>query len=280
MTRNKDQQTFWADTVGAIWVRRTPDIDATFAPVLEAVLDAAALQTGEAVLDIGCGAGSSTLAAAQVVGSEGRACGLDISEPLLEAAQKRITDIENIAFIQGDAQVYSSDQARFDCMISRFGVMFFEDPHAAFRNIADCLTPDGRIAFATWGSIAQNPFFTLPAGLSKSYFGPMPKSDPDAPGPFAMREADKGIAMLGDAGFKEAAVTVQQMALTPKGTSLDVAEMLCEIGPAKSAFEHHQADADQRAAFVKILADALEGYATPKGIEIPAEINIFTARRG
>ncbi len=279
MQPNQDQQEFWADTVGAIWVRRTGDIDAIFAPVLQAVLEAAQLGRDQAVLDVGCGAGTSSFEAAALVGPRGTVCGVDISEPFLNAARHDPRKGDGVSFILADAQTHAFAPAQFDRLISRFGVMFFEDSVAAFQNMARSLKSGGRMAFATWGTIEKNPFFTLPARLSATEIGPMPKSDPDAPGPFALRDTAKTLDILRDAGLAEATVDVCQIMLTPRGTAQDVAEMLCEIGPAKNALEDYQTGPAQRAAFVETLAAALRVYQTEKGLEIPAEINIFTASK-
>jgi SAM-dependent methyltransferase len=277
-TSNAEQRRFWSEDVGDIWVAQAGAVDAIFAPVLSRVLAQAGLRDGDHVLDIGCGAGSSTFEAATQVGAGGTAFGLDISEPLLAAAQADARGAQNTTFILGDAQSYALPEGRFDSMISRFGVMFFADTTAAFRNIAGALKPGGRISFATWGAIAANPFFTLPAAVSKAHFGPLPKSDPDGPGPFALRDVDRVLEILTAAGFAEGAADPQQMLLTPDGTAQDMAEMMCEIGPAKGALSEYKADAPARAALIAKLVQALEVYATPQGLRIPAEINFFTAR--
>lgn len=275
---NEDQREFWSDTVGDIWVNQARAVDAIFAPILARLLADADLKTGEKLLDIGCGAGTSTFEAAQRVGPQGVACGVDISEQLLSAAQRDARGGANTFFVLADAQTHALPKGEFDCMISRFGVMFFADPKAAFRNIACALRPGGRLSFATWGAIPENPFFTLPAAVSKAHFGPLPKSDPDAPGPFSMRDVDSTEAMLTAAGLTQVHANAQRIALTPQGTAKDLADMMCEIGPAKSALTEYGADAPARAALIDKIVEALEVFATPQGLRIPAEINFFTAQ--
>lgn len=276
---NADQRQFWSEDVGDIWVAQARAVDAIFAPVLARVLDQAGLQGGDKVLDIGCGAGTSTFEAAARVGESGGACGLDISQPLLNAAQSDARAAAQTTFILGDAQTYDLAPHSFERMISRFGVMFFADTGAAFRNIARALKPQGRISFATWGSIPENPFFTLPAAVSKAHFGPLPKSDPDGPGPFALRDIAGVLEMLQGAGFSNTAGEACTMLLTPAGDARALAEMMCEIGPAKGALSEYRADAPARAALIDKLVQALAVYETPEGLRIPAEINVFTANK-
>lgn len=277
VTTNADQRQFWSEDVGDIWVQQARSLDAIFAPILARVLEQSDLRSGQKVLDIGCGAGTSTFEAAARVGVSGSACGLDISEPLLAAATGDQRASAQSTFILGDAQTYDLPERNFDCMISRFGVMFFADTADAFRNIARALKPQGRLSFATWGSIPENPFFTLPAAISKAHFGPLPKSDPDGPGPFALRNVDGVLEMLTAAGLNNATGEARKMLLTPQGSSGELAEMMCEIGPAKGALSAYQADAPARAALIDKLVSGLEIYETPKGLRIPAEINFFTA---
>ncbi len=279
MTANTDQRAFWSDTVGDIWVTHSQAVDAIFAPVLDSVLAHANIHQGARVLDIGCGAGGSTFAVAALVDAHGAVDGIDISAPLLAAARADSRMAPNVHFILADAQTQAFDPDAYDLVLSRFGMMFFDDPVTAFTNMAGSLASGGKMVFATWGSIAQNPFFTLPAALSKAHFGPMPKTDPDAPGPFSMRDTDKVLGILAAAGLEQGAAEVAQMALTPHGTAQDLAALMCEIGPAKSAMAAYNADGPARTAFVAKLAAELKTYETPAGLRVPAEINIFTARK-
>lgn len=277
--QNAEQQEFWTDAAGPTWVAQMDAMDAALAPLLEGVLDRAALAPGEHVLDIGCGAGTSTISAAEQIGDAGHILGVDISATLMAVAAERAQGRSNIEFQVSDAQTHEFDKAGFDCLISRLGVMFFDDPVAAFVNIAKALRPEGRMIFASWGAIPDNPYFTLPAQVAKSMLGAVPKSDPDAPGPFAFRAPERVEAILQASGFEQIRVEEVPFVLTANGSAEDVAALMCEIGPAQRALQHYEADGETRSRLIAVLADALKAFETGDGIRIPALINFTSARK-
>ena len=185
---NSDQEEFWTRNAGPTWVAQEHDLDQLLSPVLDLVLENADLLQGHKVLDIGCGTGQSTLRAGAEVGHTGHVLGADISSTMMARAAQRAADLPQVGFALADAEVYPFAPAQFDRTISRFGVMFFTDTTAAFRNIARAMKPGGKISFATWGQTQANPWFTLPASIAKAELGAPPKTDPDAPGPFALRD--------------------------------------------------------------------------------------------
>jgi SAM-dependent methyltransferase len=278
MSAPRDQRDFWTNQVGQIWVDERAAMDAILAPVLDRTLARARLSAGQTVLDIGCGAGTSTLAVARMVGDQGHVEGLDISATLLSSAAARAKGRKNISFTQADAETHVFVPTTFDTIVSRFGVMFFENSEAAFRNIVTALKPQGRISFAAWGGIEDNPFFTLPAQTARKLLGPTPRSDPDAPGPFALRDPVQ-IERI----FKAADLTGQVEVVTENliwhAGAKALAHTLCRIGPAQSALSHHGADAATQEALIAALVRDLAPYDTGAGIVIPARINYATARK-
>lgn len=278
MSGNDDQRVFWSDTVGQIWIDQRAATDALFSAVLDGLLTRAQLETGHSVLDIGCGAGTSTFAAADIVGNTGHVTGIDISAPLLSAAHAGALARTNVGLLEADAQDHFFAQDSADVIISRFGVMFFDDTAAAFRNIATALRREGRMCFATWGAIAENPFFTLPAQVARDLLGQMPRPDPDGPGPFSLRDPERVKTVLANAGL-EGEVEVVTMTLPFDGDAQTMAQSMCFIGPAKNALTHFKADATARAQLKDALTDALAQYATPDGLRIPAQINYIFARK-
>jgi ubiquinone/menaquinone biosynthesis C-methylase UbiE len=277
MSVNQDQQDFWSSTAGENWIKYQRDMDTLLAPVLQLVLDQAVLQLGEAVLDIGCGAGTSTAQAAQLVGKNGSCTGADISDTLLGHAA-RVLDAPNTTWLLADAQTHAFAPETFDVMISRFGVMFFADTVAAFANIKAALKPQGRIVMAAWGPAPDNPWFMLPAKAAKAQLGAMPKSDRSLPGPFAFENADHVLEMLGQAGFHDAAHSNHSVGLTATNGAQGAAALCCEIGSARAALNHFNGTQSDQDAIEETLTSFFKSLEINGDLKIPASIHIFTAR--
>jgi len=248
-------------------------------PVLDGLFTRADLQPGEHVLDIGCGTGASTLQAAQRVGREGFVLGADISPTMLTHAKTRSKGMENVAFTVADAAEHAFDPQGFDLLISRFGVMFFADPVAAFSNMLNGLKPGAYVTFAAWGQIPRNPWFTMAAQAAKAELGAPPAVDPDEPGPFAFRDVERVTDILARAGFSEIACEVADVKLTPPGTVAEVANMASSVGPAARTVEFFQGSEADAAAIARRVATAFGAFETAEGVQVPAEINFFRARR-
>ncbi|MGB7244128.1 MAG: methyltransferase domain-containing protein [Sulfitobacter sp.] len=277
VSTNDDQRTFWTADAGPKWVRCQDAMDQLLQPVLDGVFERANLKPAKSVLDIGSGTGTSTLQAADKVGPAGHATGADISQTMTEHAQSRAKNMPCVTFTLQDVAHHSFDAHSFDAVISRFGVMFFADPVAAFANIKTAMAPGASLTFAAWGQIEKNPYFTTPASIARSVIGAPPKVDPDDPGPFAFRDPDRVIRILQDAGLKNIHCDTQTVLLTPVGPPDTVADLFCEIGPAARALNYFDATADQRSDLTRALAKALKELETQNGILIPAEINFVTA---
>jgi len=273
---NSDQVEFWSSTAGPKWALQQASLDSLMQPVLDGVLTRALLEPGQRVLDVGCGAGASSLAAADLVTEQGAVLGVDVSPPLLKLARERAAALPHVGFELGDAAELTLDPP-FDRLISRFGVMFFADPVAGFAHMAKQLTPGARLSFAAWGQIPDNPFFTLPARAARETLGAMPKSDPDAPGPFAFRDPERVLNILQNAGWTEVSCDVVDLDLTPAGGPDDLAEQMCDIGPAGGAITHFEASSAQITALKQTIADALQPYVKGGSLRLPAQINFVTA---
>ena len=278
MSDNTDQRDFWTDEAGPIWVDQRDAIDALFSPVLERTLEQAGLRSGHSVLDIGCGAGTSTLAVAERIGKTGHVTGIDISTTLLQDAHRRALGKTNVAFLDVDAQFHPFVPQSADAIVSRFGVMFFSDSKAAFENMGTALRNEGIISFACWAAISENPFFTLPAQVARQVLGPVPKSDPDGPGPFAFRDPEYVGDLITSAGLQTQVETLPEALIWTK-PARELARTLCLIGPAQMALQHHGADAAMRETLLDALTEALCVYESDAGFAIPALINYVTARK-
>ena len=276
MTDNTDQAAFWGGAAGDKWVAQQALLDQQMLPVLEGVLQRAGLTEGQQVLDVGCGTGQSTLAAARIVGPQGHVLGADISPPMLGLARKRGEGTAQMSLDCVDVAEHPFEAARFDAVVSRFGVMFFADPVAAFANIARAMKPGAQITFASWGQIERNPWFTLPARIAKEEIGAPPKTDPDAPGPFAFRDIAKVEGILRAAGLREVKGVAQNLRFTLPGGARDFAALSNRIGPAERTMTYFQSDAETRQRLVARLTAA---FGALPDEAVPAEINFFTARR-
>lgn len=276
MTDRPTQREYWNSQVGEEWVRHADAIDAMLAELTRATFEALALKAGERALDIGCGSGATTLMAADRVGPSGQAVGLDISQPLLNLARRRAKGRENVSFIEADAGAGAIAGAPFDAAFSRFGVMFFDDPVAAFANIRSALTPKGRLAFACWRPFAENHWTMLPlTSLTPMLKAPLPPPDPDAPGPFALADAAKIDRILSASGWRDISVTPWDGLAVIGADADEAAAFLLKIGPCARAINEQGLDAAEAR---RRLVDFLTRRQSARGVALPAACWIVRAQ--
>ena len=201
---NTDQADYWNAAEARHWIEHDERYDRMLRPFTDHLLEAAGIRCGDTVLDIGCGCGHTTRAAARRA-NPGDVLGVDLSGPMLERARQvaRNAGVDNVRFEQADAQMHAFAGQAFDAAISRFGVMFFDDPMAAFSNLGSALRGAGRITFVCWRTLLENEFIAVPAGAALQHV-PLPDlGDPSAPGPFSLADADRIRTVLGDGGFSD-----------------------------------------------------------------------------
>jgi SAM-dependent methyltransferase len=201
MTGNQAQIDYWNGPTGERWAKYQSEMDRNLADSADAVLRLANARPGERVLDIGCGAGVTSLMLAEAVGASGQVTGVDVSQPMLALARSR-TRARNIEFIEADAALYPF-RPEFDLIFSRFGVMFFADPIAAFANIRKGAERGARLAFICWRAVKENEWASLPYSVAKPLLPEQPLADPSAPGPFAFADAGRLRTILETAGFSD-----------------------------------------------------------------------------
>lgn len=266
------------NAMAAPWLRVEAETDAAHAPVLDGIMARAALAPGMRVLDIGPGGGVSLLRAAEAVGPGGQVTGIEIAPPFAERAAARVPG--HVSVEVGDAQTHPLPEAGFDAAISLFGVMFFADSVAAFRNIRAAMTPGAALVFGCWGPPKANPWFAMPAAVGASVFGPGPAPDPSAPGPMRFADADALAAMLRDAGWRPE-VEVVDLHLTPMGGPEDVAELMMTLGAASSRMREAKEEGTLTDAKVEaVRAGLLKGFAAmvrDGAVRVPARINFVRA---
>ncbi|MDN2566578.1 methyltransferase domain-containing protein [Aquibium sp. A9E412] len=278
-TPNAAQAEFWNAQPGRNWVAHQDDLDALHAAVTELLLEAAAPRPGESVLDVGCGAGASSFAVAEAVGPNGRVHGIDISAPLLARAEARQAAgaAGDVAFTLADAQVHPFEAGGYDLVVSRFGLMFFADPPAAFANIRKGLRAGGRIVFVAWAGPQHNPWFAAPQAHAEARLGPAAPSAPEAPGPMAFRDAERVCAILAAAGFAAPQGRAVDIALHHPGGLEAVMGIVPHVGPIARMLREKDGTQDDRAAILAAIAEDFARYRTPDGIRIPARVHLFTA---
>jgi len=269
---NAAQAEYWNSDESRHWVDHQDRYDRMLLPFATALLEAAALTPTDRVLDVGCGTGPTTLDAARIT-SSGRARGVDISVPMIEAARARAegAGVPNATFDVLDAQVapFPPDS---DALISRFGVMFFDDPVAAFANLRRALAPAGRLCFVCWQDLFANEWMAVP-GMAAAQHVPTPEPAPDdAPGPFSFGNADRVRDVLGSAGYTD--VTVEpfetSMLLAGGGSLEDAVVFLRSTGMARALFARASADEIERA--LGAVGDALEPFLTNDGVRLGAAV--------
>lgn len=275
------QLEFWNGAPGQAWVELQPDLDALHAGVTELLIEAAELTPGERVLDVGCGAGALTFAAAHEVSPGGHVTGLDISEPLLREARALAerAELSNVDFMHGDAETRTFTPDGYHAVLSRFGMMFFEDTTAGLRNVLHALKKDGRIAFAAWAGIDENPWFDVPARAAEERLGPAGPAQADAPGPLRFADVKRVEKMLVEAGFQDVSGDAFKVDLHHPGGLDAVRRVAARIGPvARHLRDKGGTDAD-REAIVEDVVERFRRYETGDGVRIPAKITLFRGRR-
>ena len=276
MAANEAMVELWNTRSGQTWVKFQDQLDRQIVELGLATMDALALKTGERVLDIGCGCGQTSVQLAERVGAAGSVVGVDVSQPMLEVAKARPVPAGagSASFREADAQTADLGQGVFDAAFSRFGVMFFDDPVAAFANIRSAMKPGGRLAFLCWRTPPENPLMTAPMKAAGHLLPPSPPADPLAPGPFAFASADRVRAILGDAGWTDATATPLDK-LSGAQPFEDALELAASIGPLRMALYEHPG---LREAVMQVLPGALAPYLKDGVVRIPTATWIVTAR--
>jgi SAM-dependent methyltransferase len=274
---NESQRERWNSEEARHWVTAQERYDGQLQPFGDAVIDAAAIEPTDRVLDIGCGCGATTIAVAAVAAA---ALGADLSEPMLARARQRSGDmgVDNVEFVVADAQTQAFGPAAFDVAISRFGVMFFDDPARAFANIAAALRPGGRLAFVCWRDLAENEWLITP-GLAAAAHLPLPNTGADGPGMFSLADPGGVTTLLEDTGFDDVKLTSLdiQMLVAGGGTVDETAEYLLATGIGKAMFDG--ADPAAAAAALDAVKTALGEHHDGEGVRLGAAAWIVTARR-
>ena len=271
----------FVEKAGEAWVRMQDRTDTLIDPLGRVAIERLGVVAGERILDVGCGCGQTLLQLAALAGPTGQVLGVDISPPMLARARERAAGRPTIALALGDAQAYTFAPGAFDAVYSRFGVMFFDDPRAAFSNLRAAARPDGRLSFVCWQDLAKNPWAARPLEAVMRLLPDAAMPDmlrEGRPGPFFMSDPARVRAILGDAGWKNVSLDPVEMPLHLGGaTTLDEAvEYSLQIGPAARAM----ADAPEtlKPSLEAALRAALAPFAGARGVFMDGAAFVVSAR--
>ena len=265
-TSSPDWPQRWEGIEGTHWVVEAERYDRMAAAFGETLLDAIALEPGEQVLDVGCGNGAITIEAARRARPGGRAVGVDLSTAMLAVARERAVaaNADEAEFVHANAQEYEFSASAFDVVVSRFGVMFFDDPNAAFANLARALRPGGRLGFVAWQGLERSEWI-LVAGIAVAPFIGLPQGiGPDEPGPFALGDPDRVRGILEGAGFSDVSLDDVTHSMRIGDDVEDAVAFLRSI-PIVSELAAG-APPDKEAAALDAVRNALTPYEGPDGV--------------
>ena len=278
---NETMKETWERESGPGWVRREARYDGMLAPWAALLDEAAAVAPGERALDVGCGFGTTALDAAARTGPEGAVLGVDLSTAMVERARERAAaaGLGHARFAVADAQT-DDVGAGHDVVVSRFGIMFFEDPVAAFAHLAEATRPGGRLAALAWTAGAEQEWVTGVLGAALAHVPPPDLGAPGAPGPFALADADRSRTILTEAGWSDVALDRHTRTQLYAGTtSLDEAmDYTATGGPGRALLAGAPDDAT-RARALAAVREFLAARATPEGFPITGTAWLLTARR-
>ncbi len=274
---NAAQIDYWNHTAGPRWLAADDHLARLLGPLQTPLVERAAAAPSERILDVGCGSGQSSAVLAEQVGAHGSVLGVDISAPLLSRARTRAAALPQLAFAQADAQTHAFAPGAFDLVFSRFGVMFFADPIAAFTNLAAATRAGGRLVFACWRAFIENPWMAQGCAAMAKHITPAPPPDPGAPGPFSFADAGHVRSVLESAGWS-------RVALEPFDTRLqigvdvdDALHFATEIGPTAAPLR--DAEPAARQAALEAMRETYAAARGDHGVEFGGAIWLVTASR-
>ncbi len=272
------QRTFWNSEATRRWVTEQASIDRLMAGVTEAALAAAAPKRGERVLDVGCGTGTTVLRLAEGVGPSGRVLGVDISEQQLALARQRVAaaGVHQAQLVLDDAATHHFAPETFDLGFSRFGVMFFADPVAAFRNIRGAMKRSGRLSMAVFRSGPENLWATASAAAISHLVPPPAPLGPEEPGQFSWSDPARVKRILGVAGFHNVVLTPLDLSFVMGRNAAEAAEFATFIGQGARLL-HGQPDQTRQAARVAFEA-FFKPHEGPNGVTLPGALWLVSAQ--
>jgi SAM-dependent methyltransferase len=272
---NDEQAQLWNGVAGRTWVDAQQLLDQMFQPVEELLADVVLAVNPASVLDVGCGTGSTSLVAARRLDAKARGVGIDIPDPMIAVARRPAADgADDVSFICGDAQVHDFAPASFDLFISRFGVMFFDDPVGAFRNLRRAATDKAELALVAWRSAEENPFMTTAERAAAKYLPSIPARQPYAPGQFAFGDWQHVLNILERGGWTN--VELRPVDITCSFAEEELVGYLSRLGPVGRILQ--EADEQTRAQVVQNIRSAFDPYVHGTQVVYTAACWLISAR--
>ena len=273
--RGSEDQTARWNAPQCAWVEAQETIERMYQPIEEALVDAIMAGSPHQVLDVGCGTGATTLAAARRLGAAGECVGVDISEPMLEAARARAEREGTPAtFILGDAETYPFEPSTFDAVISRFGVMFFADSDRAFANLRRAARSGAALRMVVWRSADENPFMTTAERAAAPLLPNLPPRVPDEPGQFGFANARRVHDILASSGWTE--VDIQPVDFECTLPEAELVRHATRFGPLGRVLP--EADDRTRVLVVDAVRAAFEPYVHGSEVRYVAACWMVAAR--
>lgn len=272
---NDEQSALWNGPSGRAWVETQALIDRMFEPLERLLVEAVATSSARSVLDVGCGTGAVTVAIARRLGAHAQCTGIDISARMIDAAQARAERSGvHARFVRADVQTHAFEPASVDLIVSRLGVMFFDDPVRAFANLRHAARPDARMRFVAWRSAADNPFMTIAERAAAPLLPNLPARRPGAPGQFGFGDRQRIASVLADSGWADVAIEPVELACALPESALD--DYITRLGPVGLALL--EVDDATRRRVVDTMRAAFEPYVDGADVRFDAACWLVTAR--
>ena len=251
------QSALWNGPGGHAWVDAQPLLDQVLQPFEDLLVEAVRAATPSRVLDVGCGTGSTTVAVARLLGNGGQCTGVDISRPMIEAAQARAARQGAAAsFIVADAQVHAFEPAGFDMIVSRFGVMFFQDPVAAFANLRRAASAKASMQLIAFRGAAENPFMTTAERAAAPLLPNLPTRKPDGPGQFAFADRQRVTGILQQGGWS--GIDIRPIDVDCVLPEKELVGYFTRLGPVGTALQ--EADEAARRRVIDVVRPAFDPF--------------------
>ena len=276
---NEEQSEYWNEKSGPKWVKNEDALNERLSILTNELFSRAKIKATDKVLDIGCGGGDTTFKVSKLLVDGGQVLGVDISHTLLDHAKNKFSNIDVMKFMHCDAQNYSFDKNYFDKVISRFGVMFFENPYEAFKNILDSMRTNGSLNFVCWTNLMENEFIIEGMDIITKYTQKLLPEVTKDPGPFAFSDREYVNEVLQSAGFKNINIDEVYTSISTKDTAEQDAEILMGIGPRARILSEENLSREKMAMIKNEIIQRCEKRQMGKEITYKACLNYVSATK-